>query len=540
MVCESDRFRETSIKATGEGNILTGVYEILASIDYINKSKGNGFLMSADLVKAFDRAMVAYLMLVTERMQFPKVFRDWLKMLHEGAVTQLILSSGLSRQIKVSFSFRQGDCIAGDLYCIVQEPLLRMLRKMLEGIKISNFKQKDTDYMDDTQIMSSDPQDLVVFNQVMVKFEAQSGAILSRDKKTKILGLGSWQGRTEWPAEVSWIKSVSQLKVLGFVFCPKYSETLKCSWENVFRGFQKTLYSWESRLLFTLQQRVFTVNTFALSKLWYTAQVLPLPIATARKFESVVSSFVFRGRHERLKLSEVQNPPSRGGLGLTCVSTKAQCLLLRQSLRVLNRPQESCCKHLGYWLGHFLQEPFPHLSQHGPVSQTLLTQFPLHSAILEGLEEGLTRNEFSPNKLSEVTTKAIYKGRSVDVLPPPKVELEFPSVNFHELVYPRLSQVVLEPGPRDTLFCLVHGLYRNRARLFRQGRAQDPACPVPECHRAVQDREHIFCSCSRVVEAWLWMRSRLLQLLPTSIGAAGISNEEFIPKTLWKQSVFGC
>ena len=174
------------------------------------------------------------------------------------------------------------------------------------------------------------------------------------------------------------------------------------------------------------------MNTFALSKLWYTAQVLPLPAATTCKFESVVSSFVFRGRHERLKLSEVQNPPSRGGLGLTCVSTKAQCLLLRQSLRVLNRPQESCCKHLGYWLGHFLQEPFPHLSQHGPVSRTLLAQFPLHSAILEGLEEGLTRNEFSPNKLSEVTTKAIYKGRSADVLPPSKVELAFPSVNFHE------------------------------------------------------------------------------------------------------------
>ena len=88
---------------------------------------------------------------------------------------------------------------------------------------------------------------------------------------------------------------------------------------------------------------------------------------------------------------------------------------------------------------------------------------------------------------------------------------------------------MLEPGPRDTLFCLVHGLYRNRARLFReQLGAQDPACPVPECHGGVQDREHVFCSCSRVVEAWLWMRSRFLQLLPTSIGAAGISNEEFI------------
>ena len=51
---------------------------------------------------------------------------------------------------------------------------------------------------------------------------------------------------------------------------------------------------------------------------------------------------------------------------------------------------------------------------------------------------------------------------------------------------------------------------------------------MPECQGAVQDREHIFCSCTRVVEAWLWVRSRLLQLLPRTIGAVGTSNKEFI------------
>ena len=484
--------------------------------------------MSAGLVKAFDRAMVAYLILVTEKMQFPKIFRVWLQMLHEGATTQLILPSGLSRKIGVSFSFRQGDCIAGDLYCIVQEPLLWMLRKMLQGVKIANFKQKDTAYMDDIQALSEDPQDLVTFNNVMIKFEAQSGAMLSRDVKTKVLGLGSWRGRSDWPPEVSWIKSVNQLKVLGFIFCPDYAGTLKASWENVFKGFQKTLFSWESRLLFTLQQRVTAVQTFALSKLWYTAQVLPLPVATGKKFEAAVSSFIFRGRHERLKLSEVQNLPSKGGLGLTCISTKAECLLLRQSIRILARTQETCSKHLGYWLGSFLQEHFPHLIQQGPVCQTLLPKFPLHSAMLEVIEEGITRKEFTPSKLHEVTTKAIYRGRAEDVLPSPKVELEFPAVDFVGLVYPRLSHKVLEPAPRDTLFSLVHGIYRNRARLFRQGRAQDSSCPVPECQGAVQDREHLFCSCTRVVDVWLWMRSRLLQLLPHCVGVVGTSNEEFI------------
>ena len=111
---------------------------------------------------------------------------------------------------------------------------------------------------------------------------------------------------------------------------------------------------------------------------------------------------------------------------------------------------------------------------------------------------------------------------------PPKVEVEYPGVDFPDLVYPRISHAVLEQGPRDTLFCLVHGLYRNRAKLFRQNRAHDSSCPVPECHGAIQDREQIFCSCSRVVKAWLWQRSRLLQLLSGCVGALGTSNEDFI------------
>ena len=32
----------------------------------------------------------------------------------------------------------------------------------------------------------------------------------------------------------------------------------------------------------------------------------------------------------------------------------------------------------------------------------------------------------------------------------------------------------------------------------------------------------------KVAEAWIWLRSRLLQLLPTTIGAAGISSEDFL------------
>ena len=125
---------QLGVAAQGKGGgILTGLYSMLSLIDYVNSNNLKAYVASFDNMKAYDRASTAYLDKVTEKMGFPPLFRSWLKMLHKGATTKLILPSGLSREIKVSFSFRQGDCIAGDLYCLTLEPFLRMLRKKVMG-----------------------------------------------------------------------------------------------------------------------------------------------------------------------------------------------------------------------------------------------------------------------------------------------------------------------------------------------------------------------------------------------------------------------
>ena len=211
-------------------------------------------------------------------------------MLHHGATTRLILYSGLSREISVSFSFRQGDCIAGDLYCLSQEPLLRMMRRKLQGLVVSNFVQKDEDYMDDIQFLSSCEGDLVTFDMVVRQFEAQSGFLLSRDCKSKVMGLGQWRGKGDWP--LTWIQSVSEMKILGF------KETLRRTWDIVFEGFQRTLFAWESQSLSTLQQRITVLQKFALSKLWYVAQALPLSNSVKNKIESRLWSGAHLHRHQ--------------------------------------------------------------------------------------------------------------------------------------------------------------------------------------------------------------------------------------------------
>ena len=92
---------ESNQLATGKKckNILTGVYDIIATVDYVNKTKRPAYIASYDLVKAYDRASIRFLLLVMERMEFPLVFRRWIEMLHKDATTCLKLPSGLSRAI---------------------------------------------------------------------------------------------------------------------------------------------------------------------------------------------------------------------------------------------------------------------------------------------------------------------------------------------------------------------------------------------------------------------------------------------------------
>ena len=119
-------------------------------------------------------------------------------MLHEGARTRLILT-GLTRAIEVIFSIRQGDPLAMLLYIIYIEPLLLALERNIVGLRVNNIEQKLDAYCDDVNMTTDNLGDFEKISEEVQKFEVVSGAILSRDKKCKVIGFGRWANRKDWP-----------------------------------------------------------------------------------------------------------------------------------------------------------------------------------------------------------------------------------------------------------------------------------------------------------------------------------------------------
>jgi hypothetical protein len=88
---------------------------------------------------------------------------------------------------------------------------------------------------------------------------------------------------------------------------------------------------WGARPLPTLALRRQALEIDGFSLLYYLAQILPLPTAAHHRVKAAAGAFLWRGRLERLAWDELHSPPSQGGLGLTCVATRAQALLAKQA-----------------------------------------------------------------------------------------------------------------------------------------------------------------------------------------------------------------
>ena len=174
------------------------------------------------------------------------------------------------------------DPLAMLLYIIYIEPLLRALERKMSGMKIANIiEQKLEAYCDDINIITDNLGDFEVVESVVKKFEKVSGAILSRDKKCKVIGLGKWASKADWP--LGWIKAVKYERIFGIFVCDSYDEMLKLNWDHRYKKFSNVLYSWSHRVLDTLQQRVEVIRIFGLSRVYYIAAILPIKAGTVKK-----------------------------------------------------------------------------------------------------------------------------------------------------------------------------------------------------------------------------------------------------------------
>jgi hypothetical protein len=151
----------------------------------------------------------------------------------------------LSLPLLILFSIRQGDPLAMLLFLFHIEPLLRRLQSDLTCLRVGSAREASLSYVDDVAVLGSDVDDLQKMDIAVADFEAVSGALLNRSRKSVIVSLGTWEAREDWP--LPWIQSAHQVKVYGFIFSPSFENMVTLSWDRAITGLEVMLRMWTSR-----------------------------------------------------------------------------------------------------------------------------------------------------------------------------------------------------------------------------------------------------------------------------------------------------
>ena len=234
-------------------------------------------------------------------------------------------------------------------------------------------------------------------------------------------------------------------------------------------------------------------------------QVLPLPPAFAKRFETILKKFVWTGKLEKLAIDETKNSREEGGMGLVCISSKADALFLRQTCRLLASPDFNSYKHIKYWVGHHLVDELPDM---GPGQHA--DQAPEHFQQLKRLfKEAHALEIIDVEHLSKVPAKQIYEDYTSS-FPPPKIESRYADLPWND-IWSRLNHPVLTSPVRDIMFLLIHNCLPTRDRLLRLNMCDNATCPRQD---GLENTEHLFTSCTRSQVAWAWMRRKVTSLMP--------------------------
>jgi hypothetical protein len=151
------------------------------------------------------------------------------------------------------------------IYIVQLQPLLFVLPCVLAGLCIGAIRESALGYVDDVAALSTSLADLAVLDTTVSDFEAVSGALLNRNCKSVVVGLGSWAGRLDWP--LPWIGTAAEVKIYGVVFAPTFAATVRLSWDRVVTKFETTVHMWATRRLPTLALRRQALEVFAFSLL---------------------------------------------------------------------------------------------------------------------------------------------------------------------------------------------------------------------------------------------------------------------------------
>ena len=330
---------KTQFNCQEDENIIDEIREIREVNRYLmgeNGKQKNGTILSIDFKNAYRSTHLRWFDLVMRALHIPEEFIEWFWMMYKNLGIMLVINNVRSDVMKVKRGFMEGHPPSMAAFVVGMIPLMKSLEDKLMGIKVDEGERhKIKLFADDMKLFLANPKEIDEAYDIIEKFEHVSGLEMHRDparQKCQALPFGEHRSYGEWP---EWVTIKEEMKVVGAMFSNKESlEILNTNLvaKNFYNSLQRA-YGVRG----TIMQKVYYVNTYLFSKLWYTSQVFMLEEKILNKLLSKALDFIYSGENERPVRAINFRPKELGGLRLINPIWKARAFIVKGMFKEAER-----------------------------------------------------------------------------------------------------------------------------------------------------------------------------------------------------------
>ena len=346
-----------------ERRIHHGISRARDAIHAAGKSKLGCGIADTDFVAAFDWLVLGWVWKVLLKLGVDRAVVNRVKGLYEDSITITVVNNKLGRAFPDKRgSLRQGGCGYMDWFSFGIDPLLRYLERRLQGILISSLpvlgpslkdelaplppleeRFKLMAYCDDVKPSITTMAEFYIVDQACSLFEKSSGCLLHRDPaagKCKFLALGRWKGTLQQEDIPLRYMILSQsLEMVGVELKASWLQTRKANGDIMQARVSNTINAWKSGKFMDLSCRPWSLNNFALSKVWFRCHSVDIRVMDITSITSKIKSWLFQDQLEKPEEMILFRPTLMGGLGLHNVKLKALASMIRSFMETAVHPK---------------------------------------------------------------------------------------------------------------------------------------------------------------------------------------------------------
>ena len=301
---------------------------------YVRNFSFKGIALLSDFKKAFDCLSWDFLKECLHLFGFKSDFCQWVSTLYSNISSSVNVNGWLTEKISITRGVRQGCPLSALLFILAAEILAIKIRSDPELSGITMFKSVDVrilQFADDATIFVNDIHSLRKAIKHIEQFGVYSGLELNKNK-CSLVDMKNF-AVNESIEGISW--SNSDVKILGVYFGQNNDKVIEKNWSPKIAKIENLIKVWKTRNL-TVFGKITIIKAFLVSQIIYNAQMILMPANIVKKINSLLFSFLWNCKKDKVKRKAVCMNYELGGLKMVNLDFLLRSFLLKWVLYYLS------------------------------------------------------------------------------------------------------------------------------------------------------------------------------------------------------------